>query len=33
MGGKKGKEQYRTEISNKFAALKNVDAEVVFNGA
>jgi hypothetical protein len=29
----KGKEQYRVEISNRFAALENLDAEVDINRA
>jgi hypothetical protein len=28
-----GKEQYRAEISNRFAALENLDAEVDYNRA
>jgi hypothetical protein len=28
-----GKEQYRVEISNRFAALETLDAEVVINRA
>jgi hypothetical protein len=28
-----GKEQYRVEISNRFAALENLDAEVYINRA
>jgi hypothetical protein len=30
---KEGKEQYRVEISNKFAALENLDTKVNINGA
>jgi hypothetical protein len=28
-----GKEQYRVEVSNRFAALENLDTEVDFNSA